>query len=142
MPQPSRDPAPPTCPTLVELSRAEYDPLLSTPWSRVYWVGSKRTIGRRYKVVLDERTATATCQCPAAGFGKDCSHMRLARTLDLARWWERALLPCTPAELRALIPGKECQVRCDVDALSAWAAMLTIQALLLAAGEPEEEVAA
>ncbi len=122
-------------PTLIQLSRAEYDPMLSTPWSRVYWVASKRTIGRRYKVVLDERTATATCQCIAAGFGKDCSHMLLARTLELARWWERELSPCSPAELRAMIPGKTAQLRTNTDALSAWAALLTIGALLMAAGE-------
>ena len=47
----------------------------------------------------------------------------------------KALSPCSPAALRALIPGKECQVRCDVDALSAHAALLTIGALLMAAGE-------
>lgn len=133
-----RAPKPLAFPTLIELSRAEYDPLLSTPWSRVYWVGSKRTIGRRYKVVLDERTATATCQCTAAGFGKDCSHMLLARTLEQALWWERALSPCTPAELRAMIPAKEQQVRTDCDALSAHAAILVISALLMAAGEELE----
>lgn len=137
-----RAPKPPAFPTLTELSRAEYDPLLSTPWSRVYWVASKRTIGRRYKVVLDERTDTATCQCTAASFGKECSHMLLARTLGFARWWERELSPCAPAELRALIPGKACQVRCDVDALSAWAALLVIDALLLAADEPLEAAVA
>ena len=133
---------PQSYPTLVDLSRAEYDPMLSTPWSRVYWVASKRTIGRRYKVVLDERTATATCQCIAAGFGKDCSHLLLARTRELARWWERALIGASVGELRGLAIGKAAQVRADCDALNAAACLLVIEALLIAADDvPRLEVA-
>lgn len=134
--------SPQSLPAIDELSRVEYDRMLSTPWSRVYWVASKRTIGLKYKVVLDERTDTATCQCTAANFGKSCSHMLLARTLGLAIWWERLLHAASPAELHALLPTKQQQVRLDVDALSAHGAILAIDALLAAAGEAAEEEAA
>lgn len=122
-------------PTLSQLARAEYDPTLSTPWSRVYWVASKRLIGCRYKVILSERTNTASCQCTAASFGNDCEHVLLAQTLDSARIWERIFADYSTEELRATIPGKESMLRVDIDPLSNHAALLVIDALLMAAGE-------
>lgn len=137
-----RAPKPRALPTLIDLASAEYDRARSTPWHERYTVASATNIGVRYTAVYDVAARTWTCNGEWCGRAKWCKHRQLAAVLKEALWWERQLLPCAPAELRAMIPGKQQQVRCDVDTLSGHAAMLTIQALLFAAGESEEEVAA
>ena len=131
----------PALPTLSEIAAVEYDRTLSTREDEVYHVASRKTLGRRYKVVLHESDGSARCECTAAGFGNACHHTLYARTLAEALWWERELRAASPAELHALLPTKRQQVRLDVDALSAHGAILAIGALLLAADESDEEAA-
>lgn len=138
MPQPSRAPkptAPTALPDLIALAAAAYDRSRSTPWHERYTVASATNIGVRYTAIYDVAARTWTCNGEWCGRAKWCRHRQLAATLKECLWWERQLADCTPAELRALIPGKACQVRCDVDALSAHAAILVIDALLMAADD-------
>ena len=128
-------------PTLAEIAAVEYDRAQSTPWHERYTVASATNDGVRYVVTYDVAERLWSCNGEWCGRAKWCKHRQLAATLKEALWWEPLLDGSTPAELRALIPTKQQQVRLDVDALSAHGAILAIRALLLAADESEEVAA-
>jgi hypothetical protein len=122
-------------PDVSQLARVAYDRDRSTRDAQVFWVASKREINRRYKHVLDADFRSRSCECTAALYGNRCEHATLAEVYAWAKWWEKLLLDCAPGELRDLIPGKEAQVANDVDAISAFAALLVIDALLVCSDE-------
>lgn len=134
-----RAPKPLALPTLAELATVERD-LARCNRTIDVWLARSDTHGHiRYDVIYEKHRDTWACNCPAS---RSCKHITRCKVLAEARTFERLFADCAPAELRALIPGKACQVRCDVDALSAWAALLVIDALLLAADEPLEAAVA
>ena len=87
-------------------------------------------------MIHDTIADTWTCSGAWCGRAKWCRHRQRARTLALARFWESLLSNCSPAELRAMFPAKQQQLDHDIDALSAWAAIVVIDCLLAAADEP------
>lgn len=117
-------------PDLMTLATVEVDYERSTPWTEVFRARSDRHDGVIYDVKYYPRESRWSCQCPAEHH-PSCKHRVRAMVLREARWWERHLMGCTPGELRALVPGKERQVATETDALSAYAAILAINALLM-----------
>ena len=124
-------------PTLAEIAAVEYDRAQSTPWHERYTVASATNDGVRHVVTYDVSERLWSCSGEWCGRAQWCKHRQKAAVLKEALWWESLLDGSTPAELRALIPTKQQQVRLDVDALSAHGAILAIHSLLLAGGETE-----
>ena len=125
-------------PTLAEIAMVERD-LDRCDRTRDLWLARSDTHSHvRYEVAYEKHRDTWACNCPAS---RSCKHVFRCQVVEAARWCERLLDGSTPAELRALLPTKQQQVRLDVDALSAHGAILAIRALLLAADESEEVAA-
>lgn len=129
----AKRPAPIAYPDLLTLSRVDRDIARCNRTIDVWLAQSDTHAHIRYETIHDKHIDTWSCNCPAS---RSCKHIARAKVLAAARWWEQQLADCTPGELRAMIPGKQAQIDTETDALSAHAALLTIDALLLAADEP------
>jgi hypothetical protein len=119
---------------LLTLGTVEVEYQRSTPWAELFLARSDRHDHVIYEVTYYPRESRWSCQCPAARHAS-CRHRVRAAVLREARSWERVFADYSPAELRATIPAKASMIRAEIDVLSNHAALLVIDALLLAAGE-------
>lgn len=130
----SNNPPPPI--TAADLVTVAYDRRKSTRLTQVYRATSDTHIGRTYTVRHDLRGDTWRCEC-AGAYHPDCKHRRRARTLALARWWEALLDGYTVPQLRGVADDKRGLLRVGLDVEESAAALIAVEALLLAAGEDD-----